>query len=109
MPNQEFDNTNKGALFINKDKSKEKPETAKWADMQGNINIEGVEYWLSGWSKVIGQGEKAGQKMLSVSVKKKENQPAPKSPYDLSPQEQQMITPQGGGQSGVDDGPDLPF
>lgn len=41
-----FDNTNKGAIWGNKDK-----QTDTQPDFKGSINIEGVEYWLSGWKR----------------------------------------------------------
>ena len=64
----EYDNTNRGVLFKNDLKEKETQP-----DVKGTINIDGVEYWLSGWSKVT----KAGDKMLSLSVSPKEQQAAP--------------------------------
>ena len=39
----EFDNTNRGSIFKNDKKTEE-----KHPDMSGSINIEGVEYWISG-------------------------------------------------------------
>jgi hypothetical protein len=41
-----YDNTNKGAMWGNKEK---KSDTHP--DFKGSINIEGVEYWLSGWKR----------------------------------------------------------
>jgi hypothetical protein len=41
-----YDNTNKGAMWGNKEK---KSDTHP--DYKGSINIEGVEYWLSGWKR----------------------------------------------------------
>ena len=60
----EYDNTNSGALFKNRDKDEAHP---KWADYQGSINIEGTEYWLSAWLKE----SKKGEKFMSLSVKPK--------------------------------------
>jgi hypothetical protein len=69
----EYDNTNRGALFVNGRK-----ETEKHPDYNGSINIEGVDYWLSGWKSF---GKKDGKMYLSLSVKKKEpmSKPVPKS------------------------------
>lgn len=50
MP-QQYDNTNKGALFPNDRKSK-----PNQPDYKGSINIEGVEYWISGWLKDTNRG-----------------------------------------------------
>jgi uncharacterized protein (DUF736 family) len=61
----EFDNTNRGSLFKN-----EKKEEEKHPDMNGSINIEGVEYWISGWRKT----SKAGSGFISLSVRPKQQQ-----------------------------------
>ena len=62
----DFDNTNRGALFKNKDKDAAHPN---WADYQGSINVDGVEFWLSAWLK---KGKKSGVNYMSLSVTKKE-------------------------------------
>jgi hypothetical protein len=59
----DFDNTNRGSLFNNEKKTEE-----KHPDLSGSINIEGVEYWLSGWKKK----SKAGTGFLSLSVRPKQ-------------------------------------
>jgi hypothetical protein len=71
----EFDNTNRGSLFKNDKKTEE-----KHPDMSGSINIDGVEYWISGWKKQ----SKAGTGFISLSVRTKEqvrqsSQPTPKA------------------------------
>lgn len=58
----QYDNTNRGTLGKNKRKEKD-----THPDYAGKINIEGVEYWLSGWLR-----EKDGEKFFSLSVKPKE-------------------------------------
>ena len=63
--NQQYDNTNRGSLFKNDKKTEE-----KHPDLNGSINIEGVDYWISGWSKV----SKGGQKFISLSVRQKQEQ-----------------------------------
>jgi hypothetical protein len=55
----EYDNTNSGALFKN-DRKKE----AKQPDYTGTLNVDGVEYWVSGWTKV----SRRGDKFLSLAV-----------------------------------------
>lgn len=62
-----FDNTNRGALFIN-----DKKESDNHPDLSGKIDINGVEYWLSGWTKKTETGK---FKVLSLSVKPKEGKP----------------------------------
>ena len=63
-----FDNTNKGSLFINTKKEKDTHPT-----MKGSINIDGKEYWLSAWGKV----HETKGKWLSISVEPKEPAQAP--------------------------------
>jgi hypothetical protein len=63
----QYDNTNSGALF--KDERKAKPEDR---DYSGTINVDGAEYWVSGFLKT----SKAGKKYLALTVKPKETQSA---------------------------------
>ena len=44
-----YDNTNRGAMWPNVDRA-----TEKHPDFKGSINVEGKEYWLSGWKKKDG-------------------------------------------------------
>ena len=60
MPPQ-YDNTNKGALFGNT----RKREGKKDPDLQGKININGTEHWLSGWFFVY---EKDGEKKRGINL-----------------------------------------
>jgi hypothetical protein len=70
MSNDQFDNTNRGVLFNERDKK----QTDKDRDYGGSININGTEYWLSAWLRT----SKKGLRFLSLSVKPKEveSQPA---------------------------------
>jgi hypothetical protein len=70
----QYDNANKGALFRNTDKVKETDR-----DYSGSINVDGTDYWISGWVKT----SKAGAKYLSLSLKPKA-EPAgeTKPPFD---------------------------
>ena len=72
----EYDNTNSGALFTNKDK-----KTDKHPAYRGSINVEGTEYWLSAWIKE----SKEGKKYMSLAVQAKEDKPAPKQEDDDIP------------------------
>ena len=60
----EYDNTNRGAIFPNMKKA-----TEKHPDMTGSLDVGGVEYYVSGWTKV----SKKGQKFLSLSVTAKDD------------------------------------
>ena len=60
----EYDNTNRGILSRN-----EKRESDRHPEFTGNLNIEGVEYWLNGGVKERKDGS---GKFFSLSVKPKE-------------------------------------
>ena len=67
------DNTNTGMLARNDRKEKD-----THPDYRGSINIEGVEYWLSGWLKEGKAGGKMeGKKFFSLSVEPKQAPAAP--------------------------------
>ena len=63
----QYDNTNRGVISKNTRK-----ETEAHPDIKGQINIEGVEYWLDGWLKQRTDGSGS---FYSLSVKPK-NAPA---------------------------------
>jgi hypothetical protein len=69
-----YDNTNSGILTINdKDGNPARP------DRKGTINVDGVEYWISGWIKDGREGTKLeGQKYMSLKLEKKEQAYSPK-------------------------------
>ena len=69
--NKQYDNTNSGFLMRNQRKEKE-----THADMTGSINVNGVEYWLSGWTKTKTDGS---GKFLSLSVQPKQQMTTAKS------------------------------
>ncbi|HET8693561.1 MAG TPA: hypothetical protein VFM33_02725 [Aquabacterium sp.] len=58
-----YDNTNRGALFKNDNK-----ETERHPDYKGNIDVNGVDYWIDAWIKKA----ESGRTYMSLSVKKKE-------------------------------------
>lgn len=68
---QQFDNTNRGAMFVN-----DKGDNPNRPDRKGSLNVEGVEYWVSGWIKT----SKDGNPFMSLSVERKQNQPAAQAP-----------------------------
>jgi hypothetical protein len=59
---QQYDNTNKGVLFIN-----DRKERDSHPDRKGSINIDGKEYWLSAWNKTTARGD-----TISISVQAKD-------------------------------------
>lgn len=76
-----YDETNSGALFKARERKHEKSP-----DLTGKINVGGVEYWLSGWTK---RNENNSLKVISLKVQAKDEkpqcqsrQPAPRDPFD---------------------------
>ena len=61
----EYDNTNKGGLWANKRKEKD-----THPDYTGNVNVDGVEFWLSAWKRY---SAKTGEAFLSISIQKKDD------------------------------------
>jgi uncharacterized protein (DUF736 family) len=62
---KQYDNTNRGVLFKNEQK-----KTDKHPDYSGNLNVDGVEFFLDAWIKEA----ESGRKFMSLSVKLKERQ-----------------------------------
>jgi len=71
MTKQQYDNTNSGALFRNDDK-----QSDKHPDYRGPINVNGAEYWISGWLKT----SKKGVKFMSLAVTPKDEAAEGKKP-----------------------------
>jgi hypothetical protein len=68
FPKKKFDETNRGVLFKNDNKSGDKDP-----DYSGSINFDGRDCWLSAWIKTA----KTGRKFMSLSIKPKDAQPKP--------------------------------
>ena len=79
---QQYDNTNKGALFINDRKASD-----KHPDMNGKLNVNGVDHWISGWWKQTANGE-----ILSLSLGQPVEQKQAPSPRRGRPQPAQPNT-----------------
>jgi hypothetical protein len=67
-----YDNTNKGILGRNDRKTQD-----MHPDFSGSINVEGREFWLSGWVKERKDGS---GRFFSLSVKPKDGASAPAAP-----------------------------
>lgn len=103
MADQQYDQNNRGALFVN-----DRKQSDKHPDMNGKININGVDYWLSGWWKQTQRGE-----ILSLSLGQPVNQQQQQAPQahtrGRGRQQTQQPEPQGyGGSDGFEDR-DIPF
>lgn len=68
----QYDNTNRGIISKNLRK-----ETEKHPDIRGQINIEGVEYWLDGWQRQKNDGSGS---FYSLSAKRKDAPAAAPAP-----------------------------
>lgn len=64
---KEYDNSNRGALFINHDKKKPSHPDYKGSFTDG----DGNEYWLSAWKKTSKDGQ---HKFLSIAATSKEEE-----------------------------------
>ena len=68
---KDYDNNLKGVLFRNREQRDGKQDP----DMRGTCEIDGVQYWLDGWTHVGKDGSKiAGQKFLSLKFRAKDEQ-----------------------------------
>lgn len=102
----QYDNTNTGLLAKNSRK-----ETENQPDYSGMVNVDGVEYWLSGWIKVGRDGTKlAGQKYFSLALTPKEERQSRPAPRREAPAPRSRPAPAPRGGSGFDDmDDDIPF
>jgi hypothetical protein len=62
-----YDNTNRGAIWKNRDKTED-----KHPDFKGSLNVDGVDYWISAWKRK--EGDAANKPALSFSIKPKDEQ-----------------------------------
>ena len=62
---KKFDNNMKGVLFINEEKRDDKQDP----DYRGSAEVNGTEFWLSGWRNE----SKEGKKYLSIKFQLKED------------------------------------
>lgn len=77
----EFDNTDRGVLYRNENKSSD-----NHPDYSGSVNVAGADYWLSGWLK---ESKKDGKKFFSLSVRpKNDSKPVNKPVKAVDPDEE---------------------
>lgn len=76
-----YDETNRGAIWKN-----EKKETEKHPDFTGSINVDGHDYWLSGWRRPADASEKAPA--MKFTVKRKDGKPQAAEPQPARSQQQ---------------------
>ena len=80
-----YDNTNRGVLFKNDRKEKD-----THPNMKGSINVEGVEYWVSAWTK---EGQNGKFISLSLTPKEQTQTAAQAAQHAAPPQRQQQAAP----------------
>ena len=97
----QYDNTNKGALFVN-----DRKDTDKHPDWKGSININGVEHWISGWARSTARGD-----VISLALGEPKQQAAaqarPQAKPQAAPQRQAAPQPARGGFDDMDS--DVPW
>jgi hypothetical protein len=76
---QQFDGTNRGVISKNTRK-----ELDTHPDIKGQINIDGVEFWIDGWAKQRNDGSGS---FYSLSVKPKNAPAAPAKPTKPAPKQ----------------------
>lgn len=59
-----YDNTNRGQIWKNENR-----KTDTHPQFTGSINVDGKEYWLSGWTRKEGANPKAPAMSFSVQPK----------------------------------------
>ena len=89
-----YDNTNRGGIWKNDRKEKD-----THPDFTGNLNVDGVEYWVNAWKRKADSNPKAAA--LSFSVKRKDEQQAA-----IPPAQNQAAQPTTAGDFADDD---IPF
>jgi hypothetical protein len=94
MTEKKYDETNRGAIWKN-----EKKETDKHPDFTGSINVDGHDYWLSGWKRAADASPKSPS--MKFVVKRKDGQPQQK------PQQETPRAPGAGRHPAMDD--EIPF
>jgi len=74
--NEPYDNTNRGELFRN-----DKEGNERRPDYRGKLNINGVDYRLSGWVRTPKNGGKKYLSLKAEPVEQAPPRPAPGPPY----------------------------
>lgn len=64
----EYDNTNRGAIWGNKDKTKD-----THPDFKGEANIDGKDYWIAAWKRKEGANPKAPSLSFKFELKEDPN------------------------------------
>ena len=60
----DYDNTNRGQIWLN-----DRKESDKHPDFKGDINVDGVEYWVSAWKRDPNGNPRAPSLRFSIQLK----------------------------------------
>ena len=71
----DYDETNKGIIFLEEDK-----KTEKSPDYTGKVNVEGAEFRVAGWKRV----SKNGKPFISLAVSDPDEHKKPEGKEKLS-------------------------
>ena len=93
----QYDNNLTGVLFVN-----DKQGNEKRPDWKGSAEIDGVNYWVSGWARESARGP-----LISLKLEKKEQQTAAQKPASTAPAYVPQAAPAPSGKS--DDFDEIPF
>jgi hypothetical protein len=63
---QEYDNTNRGSIWPNKDKTEANPN---YPDFKGELNVQGLEFWVSAWKRKPDANPKAPSLTFKIESK----------------------------------------
>ena len=67
------DNTNRGAIWKNRDKKED-----KHPDFKGSLNVNGVEFWVSAWKRK--ESDPNNRPALSFTIKPKDEKASASAP-----------------------------
>ena len=94
-----FENTNRGTISKNTKKTQD-----THPDIKGSINVDGLDYWISGWLKKNNQD---GSSFYSLSVQPKEATREPQPTRQAQRELDDPRTSRGGSAAALDD--EIPF
>ena len=79
----DYDNTNRGQIWPN-----DRKESDKHPDFKGDINVDGVEYWVSAWKRDPNGNPRAPSLQFSIQLK----EPKAEAPQKEQPPATSMMT-----------------
>ena len=74
-----YDNNNRGSIWKNEDRK----SSATHPQFKGSAEVNGVEYWVSGWLRKEGANPKAPAMSFSFTAKEQQSAPKPAQANDF--------------------------